>query len=128
MLNLDPIRERVSKGVATPQDVQALMAEVDKLYSDPKPASELAAEAAQAAADAAAASLERAQAATLAAQAEAKAAQERADTARKVSEAAQAAANARNADLKAAADKQAADAILAQKTAVAESLKTQLDA
>lgn len=128
MLNLDPIRQRVHTGIATAQDTNDLLAEVERLYADPKPASELAAEAAQAAADAATASLERAQAATVAAQAEAQAAKERADTAKKVSDAAQAAAEARNKELKDAADSKAAAAILAKKQATADSLKTQLDA
>jgi len=128
MLNLAEIGSRVDRGQATPADIQSMLAELKKLYADPKPASELAAEAAQAASDAAAASLTLAQKATVAAQAEAAAAAERAAHAKKASDAALAAANARTAELQAAANKQKADELLAQKTAVATSLKTQLDA
>ncbi len=46
MLTLVPIAERVHKGVATPKDTQDLLAEVERLYADLKPASEPAVEVA----------------------------------------------------------------------------------
>lgn len=67
-------------------------------------------------------------AATPAAQAEADAAAERASAAKQASDAALAAAEARKAEAQAAFNEQTAAAILAQKEAVATSLKTQLDA
>lgn len=112
MLNLADIQSRVDRGSASHNDIQAMLAELQRLYADPKPASELAAEAAALADAAAQDALERAQAATLAAQAEAQAAQERANAAKKVSDAAQAAAAARTAEAQASAAKDASDAIL----------------
>jgi len=43
MLNLEAIRNRVHKGIATTQDTHELLAEVEKFYAEQKPEAEEAA-------------------------------------------------------------------------------------
>lgn len=126
MLNLDDIRSRVDRGVGTSEDVQSLLREVERLYGQPSPPEVIALEAAQASQVAAQAAAERAAQSAVAAQKEAQAAAERAATAKAVADAAQKAADDKAAQEKASADAAVAAALLSQKQAVAESLKSQL--
>ena len=127
MLNLDDIRSRVHRGLGTPDDMNDLLAEVERLYGQPTPPAIIALEAAQASQAAAEEASKRAADAVLAAQEESKAAADRAATAKAVADIAAQAATEKAASEKKAADDAAAAAILSEKQAVADSLKAQMD-
>lgn len=128
MLDLVAIESRVDRGTAYAQDTIDLLNEVRRLYGQPTPPAALALEQAQAAQIAAQAAADRASASLLAAQQQAEAAAANAAAAKAVSDAAAKAIAEQAAKDKAAADATAAAAIVAQKKAVADSLRSQMDA
>lgn len=126
MLNLSDIGSRVNRGIATADDIRVLFKEVSRLYGVSNPELVIAQEAAAAAQSAADTAAKRAADSAKAATADATRLAQLAAEAKAVADAARKVAADKAAADKAVSDKVASDAIVAQKNAVATSLKTQL--